>query len=261
MCPWLLRYPPVSTYGICLVAALVAAWIWARRRARPARLDPSRIDLLVPLILTFGLLGAWSFGRLTDTLTGASANSSVLVGAMLVSTAAGITYAILSRIPLGLLGDILAPPIALCIGIGRIGCFFAGCCFGKVCAQPTLLTGVIFPADSLAARAQGQGGATLPVYPVQLYESAACLLLALAIWRWRSNDARGITGQKFLAVGISYAAIRFCIEFWRGDNPPIFGLTFSQWTAIVMFLLAAATWMVRLHFQDRWHLRRPVQPT
>jgi phosphatidylglycerol:prolipoprotein diacylglycerol transferase len=261
MHPWLLHNPPISTYGTCLVAALLAAWAWARLRARRAALDPSRIDLLMPLILGLGLLGAWSFGRLTDALTGGggdSANSAVLVGSLLLSTAAGIGYALWSRIPLGILGDIVAPPLALGIGIGRIGCFFAGCCFGKICTQPTPLTAVTFPPGSFAALLQHQPAESLPVYPVQLYESAACLLLAFLLWRWRPTDLRGITGQKFLAVGLSYAAIRFCLEFLRGDNPPIHDLTFSQWGAIVIALLAAATWILRLRYQDRWHVRRPA---
>ena len=258
MLPWLLHHPPISTYGTCLVVAILAAWLWSRARARRAAVSQSRIDLLVPTVLAFGLIGAWLGGTLTDALTGASDHSHVLVGALLVSTAAGITYALLTKIPLGILGDILAPPLALCIAIGRIGCFFAGCCFGQVCAQPTSLTAVTFPRGSFAALFQHQSGPSLPVYPVQLYESAACLLLALFVWRWRPADHRGITGQKFLAVGITYAVIRFCIEFLRADNPPILGLTFSQWGALVIAAASAATWLVRLRYQDRWHLRRPV---
>jgi phosphatidylglycerol---prolipoprotein diacylglyceryl transferase len=255
MAPWLLHDPPVSTYGVCLVLALVAAWLWARARTRRTAIEPWRTDLLVPTLLAFGLLGAWLFGRLADSLAGTTDHSSVLVGAMLVSTAAGIVYALFSRIPLGLLGDILAPPIALCIALGRIGCFCAGCCFGKVCAQPTPLTAVSFPPGSFAARFHHPTAASLPVYPVQLYESAACLLLALFLWRCRVSNRRGITGQKFLTLALSYAAIRFCSEFLRADNPPIHGLTFSQWGAFVIASLAAATWLVRLRFQDRWHIR------
>jgi phosphatidylglycerol:prolipoprotein diacylglycerol transferase len=258
MYPWLLHDPPISTYGTFLVVAIVLAWLWARARAAHAALPPWRIDLLVPTLLALGLLGAWLAGLLTDALTGDPVRSSVLVGAMLLSTAAGITYALASRIPLGILGDLLAPPIALCVAIGRIGCLCAGCCFGRVCAQPTFLTAVTFPQDSFAALAQHQGGPSLPVYPVQLYESAACFLLAVFLWRWRASDRRGITGQRFLALGISYAAIRFCIEFLRADNPPIFGLTFSQWAALVIATASAATWLVRLRFADRWRLRRPM---
>ena len=262
MHPWLLHHPPLSTYGTCLVAALLAAWLWARSRARRAALDPSRIDLLLPLLLATGLLGAWAFGLLTDALTGQApgeTHTAVLVGSLLLATAAGIAYALWSRIPLGILGDVCAPPLALAIGIGRLGCFFAGCCFGKVCPHPTPFTAVRFPPGSFAALFQQQPAESLPVYPVQLYESAACILLALLIWRWRPADDRGITGQKFLAVGLAYAAIRFGTEFLRADNPPIkWGLTVSQCAALAIAVLAAATWIFRHRYQDRWHVRRPV---
>ncbi|HEY4330241.1 MAG TPA: prolipoprotein diacylglyceryl transferase family protein [Phycisphaerae bacterium] len=252
MHPWLLQNPPISTYGAFILMALVVAWLWARARARRAHVEPSRVDLLIPLLLAAGLAGAWLFGVLTDVVTRQPVHSAVLVGSLLIATAAGIGYAWASGIRLGILGDVVAPPLALGIGIGRIGCFFAGCCFGKVCESPTVLTGVRFPAGSFAALLQAQTGqlaagvnGSLPVYPVQLYESGACLLLAVLLWGWRRRDDRGVTGQKFLMLGIGYALIRFNLEFLRADNPPVGGLTFSQWGSIVMAGLAGITWVVR----------------
>jgi len=57
---------------------------------------------------------------------------------------------------------------------------------------------------------------------------------------------------------MGYAAIRFGTEFLRADNPLIRGITFSQWCAVVISALAAATWILRRRYQDRWHIRRPV---
>ena len=283
MHPWLLEHPPISTYGTCIVLALVVAWLWARFRARAAGVDSSRIDLLMPVLMGAGLLGAWGFGKFTDALTGELANGTVLVGALLTATAAGIGYALLCRIRLGILADICAAPLALGIGIGRVGCFFAGCCYGSVCAvpvRPAWLTGVRFPAGSLAyvhqvrvgelvvegTNSSRQAGSyigvqsSLPVYPVQLYESALCVLLAVVIWRWRVRDERGVTGQKFLAMGLGYAGIRFGLEFLRADNPPVGGLTFSQWGAILIAVLALTTWILRCRHATAWGLRRG-QPT
>src|SRR4051794_41063885 len=84
MHPWLLTYPPVSMYGVCLVAALVVAWVWARVRAKRAGVDASRVDLMMPVLLGTGLLGAWGFGWLTDQLTGEAVHGAVLVGSLLV---------------------------------------------------------------------------------------------------------------------------------------------------------------------------------
>jgi phosphatidylglycerol:prolipoprotein diacylglycerol transferase len=264
MHPWLLTSPPISTYGTCIVLALIATWIWLRGRAARAAIEPSRIDLLMPHLAGTGLAGAWLFGKLADRAVGTDDHAAVLVGSLLLATAAGIGFGIASRIPLGILGDLCSAPLALGIAIGRLGCFFAGCCFGKVCDHPTALTAVRYPAGSFAWLEQQHAGLlppdfagrSLPVYPVQMYESAGCLLLALAIasLRWPRIAGKAVAGERFLAVGIGYALLRFFAENLRGDNPPIHGLTFSQWTSLGILLLAGSTWFLRRHFAKLWHL-------
>jgi phosphatidylglycerol:prolipoprotein diacylglycerol transferase len=260
MHPWLLHSPPVSTYGAVIVAGFAAAWLWARTRARADGVEPSRVDLLMPLLLGMGLIGAWAFGRLAAALTHEASESAVLIGSLLVCTLAGIVYAILNRIPLGKLGDICAAPLAMGIGAGRIGCFFAGCCFGKASGGTTPLTAVHFPAGSLPFRDQIERGllpagsvASLGVYPVQLYESMFCIVLAAVLAR---RAGRGVMGERFLEMGLGYAAIRFVAEFLRADNPPIGLLTFSQWGAILMAFFAAATWVIRRRYATSLHLWR-----
>lgn len=263
-------------YGVCIVAGILCAWLWARwlakqwipRRDRQGAFAPnlagqtlphgrvpdfpSHIDLLIPLLVATGLLGAWLFGRWTDAATGEESHGAVLVGSLLIATAAGILYALAARIPLGVLGDICAAPLALGIAIGRLGCFFAGCCFGKEC--PTFL-GVRFPEGSFAYSAQVAAGklapnaaTSLPVYPTQLYESALCALLALFIWRFIRPR---VPGEQFLAMGLGYAVVRFLVEFFRGDNPAVVGpLTFSQAAAIAIALAAGITWLARRKIFD-----------
>jgi phosphatidylglycerol:prolipoprotein diacylglycerol transferase len=217
------------------------------------------MDLLMPLLLTTGLAGAWGFGRLTDLLTHEAAESAVLAGSLLASTAAGIAYALACRIPLGILGDICSAPLAMGIGIGRIGCFLAGCCFGKTSRGETFLTGVRFPHGSFAFLQQVATGQLAPeasrslaVYPVQLYEAAFCLLLSLFL-AW-SPGKRRVRGEQFLLLGLAYAIFRFNVEFLRGDNPPVHGLTFSQWAAILITALATGTFVLRRHYAEKLHL-------
>jgi len=262
MHPWLIHFPPVSTYGACIVIGLALAWIWARNRAPRAGVSPSHIDLLMPVLVGAGLLGAWLFGAWTDEATGNEGSGAVLVGALLIATAGGIAYAVSTRIPLGVLGDICGAPLALGIGIGRLGCFFAGCCYGRV-SDPQF--GVRFPRDSFAFLDQVHRGLlppdapqSLPVYPTQLYESGLCLLLALLLWGLGRRVR--VSGEQFLWVGIGYALLRFMVEFFRGDNPAVVqlgqaGLTFSQVAAVGILLLAAGTGVVRRRFAGRWGLR------
>ena len=179
------------------------------------------------------------------------------IALLLLGTLAGIGYARWTNMPLGALGDILAPPLALGVGIGRLGCLMAGCCFGKVCPEDVAWVGIRFPPGSFAAVWQGRWEESLPVFPTQLLESVLCVGLALFLWRWRCDNARGVTGQKFLAFALGYAAVRFGLEFLRGDNPPIGPLTFSQWACTAVSLLAAITWAARRRHADGWGIAYP----
>jgi phosphatidylglycerol:prolipoprotein diacylglycerol transferase len=251
MHPWLFNVPPISTYGACIVCGLILAWLLARRTAKSAGVDPSLIDLLIPLVVGAGLAGSYAFGWWTDALTDEATHGFVLVGAMIFATVMGIAYALIASLPLGVLGDIFAAPAALGIACGRVGCFFAGCCYGKISTFNLFPFCIRFPRGSFAFSEQVRAGlipaaadASLPIYPVQLYEAALCALLA-----WVLASRLGppkIPGERFLLLGIGYGLIRFPLEFLRADNPPaVGGLTFSQAASIAVGIAAVVTWVVR----------------
>ncbi len=132
--------------------------------------------------------------------------------------------------------------------LGKIGCFLAGCCYGRPCGVPP---GVRFPPGSLAFethRSAGlipQGGsASLPVHPTQLYEAAFGLALLAGLWLLRGILRR--RGSTLLAFIILYSAWRFGIEFLRDDpGRHTFGstiLTDAQIAALAAGAAAAAAW-------------------
>jgi len=235
-------------YGVCLIAGILLAWLLARSLAKGTGVHGSHVDLLVPVIMAAGIAGAYAFGSWTDFLTASPANGTVLLGSLLLATAAGIGYALLNRIPLGLIGDIVAAPIALGIACGRIGCFAAGCCYGTPVHSP--LPAVRFPQNSFAWRDQvarqllAGGTESLPVHPVQLYEAGAAMILAILLcWNFRQ---RRLSGERFLALAMAYPVVRFFLEFLRADNPGIYrGLTFSQLASIAVLGLAVGTLLMR----------------
>jgi phosphatidylglycerol:prolipoprotein diacylglycerol transferase len=124
-------------------------------------------------------------------------------------------------------GDSFAAPVAAAIGIGRLGCFHAGCCYG----MPTHLPwGVHFPnVDSL------------PRHPTQLYEAAFHLTAAIVLyWLW----ARGLfRGQLIKLYILSYLAYRFLTEFIRPEAQLAGGLTGYQWSALVLAVLFVWLWL------------------
>ena len=115
-------------------------------------------------------------------------------------------------------GDSFAVPVAAAVGIGRLGCFHAGCCYGTPTTMPW---GMKF--TELGHEITGVP-TNVPLHPTQLYESFAMLLVFFfLLWLFRH---RRFSGQVILAYALLYAAIRFVIEFFRDDpRGDLLGLT------------------------------------
>ena len=123
----------------------------------------------------------------------------------------------------------ITPSIVIGHFFGRVGCFLAGCCFGKPTSSPI---GIIFPDKSLAAQYYGEG---VKVVPVQLMEAIFLAILFLLI----SNISLNYSFSTYL---ISYGIFRFLIEYFRGDDRGILFQTVfspSQCISIIMVITGA----------------------
>ncbi|MFH1540968.1 MAG: prolipoprotein diacylglyceryl transferase [Elusimicrobiota bacterium] len=130
------------------------------------------------------------------------------------------------------LADVFA--VALIIGhaLGRIGCFFAGCCYGR---QTDSFFGIVFPENCLAPEG-------IKLIPVQLIGSVSLFLLFLFLlifWKRKRFD-----GQIFLIYTISFSCGRFFIEFLRDDfrGNTILGVTPTQIVSVVIFIISITIW-------------------
>lgn len=109
-----------------------------------------------------------------------------LYGGLFAVAGAGAAFCRMKRIPFLEAADLMAPWIAVSVGVLKIGCFFNGCCYGIPSGK---MPGVIFPMFSPAYGTQLYRGqidflsASLPVYPTQLFEAAAAFFAALLAWR------------------------------------------------------------------------------
>lgn len=118
--------------------------------------------------------------------------------------------------------DLIIPFLALGQAIGRIGCLFNGCCFGRI-------------SEKFGLYFESQG---LMLIPTQIY-SALLLTLVFIILRLLQNRPHR-DGQIFFTYLLLYSVKRFFIEFWRADNPVIFfGLTLFQVLSAIIFSFAA----------------------
>jgi len=121
-----------------------------------------------------------------------------------------VFYSKRHRAPLLAVLDVSSLCISLGHAIGRLGCFVAGCCYGKPTELPW---GVIF-TNPVAERIVGTP-LGVRLHPTQLYESAAEFLNFFLMW-WLSTKQK-FTGQIFGTFFILYGLERGTIEFFRGD--------------------------------------------
>jgi phosphatidylglycerol:prolipoprotein diacylglycerol transferase len=209
----------VHTYGFLLaVAFLLGLWVTSRQ-AKRAGLDPGKITDMAVWVLIAGLVGAklllvgveWRyFARNPRDAFSIFQSGGVFYGGLVAGILVAWLLSRRHRLPAWRTADVLAPGVAIGQAIGRLGCFSAGCCWGKATSVPWAVTFT----DVYAARQVGTPIDT-PIHPSQLYESAAVVLIFLFLL-WLAPRKR-FHGQVTLAYVALYSAARFVLEFWRGD--------------------------------------------
>lgn len=165
-------------------------------------------------------------------------SGSVFYGGLIGALAAAWIYLRKKKQKIGEYFDLLAVILPLFHGFGRIGCFFAGCCYGKECRL-----GFVFQNGI------GAGGNGVSRFPVQLLEAGLCFVLFAALLRlFLKNRFRNHLLSVYLGL---YSVIRFLLEYLRGDGyRGIYGpFSTSQWIGIAILLSLAV-----------YYIRRPLRP-
>jgi len=219
--PWLgTTHLFLPSYGVIFAAGALIAWWWFVARARSLDLPPEPVFNLAFYTLLAGLFGAKLTLIVVDSpyylahpaeILGTIRSAGVLMGGLVAGAGVFVWYARKQRLPVYELMDAMVAPVALAQGIGRLGCFAAGCCYGigtdSWCA-------VRFTSE--AAHDQTGVPLSMPLLPVQLIEAAFDVALAFALtlaWRKRLKPAGTVTWIYFIAYGVGRATI----EIWRGD--------------------------------------------
>ena len=140
--------------------------------------------------------------------------------------------------------DGMMPGMVLAHGLGRLGCFFGGCCYGGVTDSPL---GVVFPEGSPAAKTypNADGTGSLPVYPTQLFEAAFEIVFFAVLMLLCRKEKKKYTTALWC---IGYAVFRFALEFLRGDDRGATGflLSPSQLMSILLFVFGILLLLYRL---------------
>jgi len=261
MFPVLFHLGPLTihTYGTLLAFGILLALWLAQRRAPAAGLDADRVWNLGVYMVLAALAGAkvwlvfadWPYYQQNpgDIFSWSTLQAGgVWYGGLLTALLVLVLYARHGKLPYAKLGDVYAAPLALGHAIGRLGCFCAGCCYGKPTSMPW---GVVFTspyAHQLVGTPLG-----IHLHPTQLYESFweffnVFLLFRLGLGK-RPN------GQILGAYAFLYGLTRFTVEFFRGDpgRTLLAGGAFSLMQVVSVCLMLAGAW---LWFRPRFTVAR-----
>ena len=281
MLPTLLKIGPLTlhSYGVMLATAFLVTLHLMRRHAQKVGFDPDIVADGAFWTLIVGLAGTRVLHIIlfpgqyswTDPVGWVAIWRGGLVFQGALPACALFLYFYLRRKGKPFLKtlDMFAPYLPLCHGIGRLGCFLNGCCYGR---RTDFFLGIPFrrvpwdtsipPEGSLAfidhcnrygvealstywGKPFSEVHWSFPVHATQLYSSIALFLIFLILLQIRKR-ARNFDGVVLCSYLLLYSVFRFFNEFLRGDHNPqrLGGLSDQQVVCILSVLVVGALLVV-----------------
>lgn len=223
----------IHGYGLMIAIGLLAGLFIGEARAKRRGMNGDEIYYLTCLCAITGFLCAkilfciveWR-NFIRDPLSVLKMSGFVVYGGIIGGLLAGYLWCRARKLVFLDYFDVVLPSVAVVQGFGRIGCFLAGCCYGR---ETDSVFGITFTDSHFAPN-------HVKLIPTQLISSAGMFVIAgLLFWYARKPRKRGTVGCLYL---ILYSVGRFCVEFFRNDYRGEVGiLSTSQFIAI--FTLAA----------------------
>ena len=238
----------LPTYGVMVSAGFVAAISFVFAACIKRRLEVYKCIIAVCLAVMAGLFGSkllsiitlYSPHRITelllcDPLRLVTDSGLVFYGGIITGVPAAYLASKLLKFKISEYEEVIVPAIPLGHAFGRLGCFFAGCCYGF----ETKIFGVVYTNPECFAPTGKK------LFPIQLFEAAFDIFLfALLVFLiFRKNK-----GHLALPIYLScYSLWRFFAEFLRGDEVRgKFGVfSTSQWISIAFFCAATILFVLR----------------
>jgi len=222
-----------------VVAGIVALSVFAGV-ARRFGLQKAHILWLSFLTVICGYIGAVLFFIIENLIvyhdTGTIINFGLRAeGLPIAVTISTLIYAKVTKLSIWQLSDIGAPCLILYMAVYRIGCVLVGCCYGLPCDQPW----AVIYNDPNSAAPLGT-----PIHPTQLYHLIWNVITLVIIWLLRKVFK--VSGTLGLVAWILYLLGDFTIRFFRGNEPPVLGLSISKITDLMLIVTATYFFILRL---------------
>jgi phosphatidylglycerol---prolipoprotein diacylglyceryl transferase len=228
----------IYSYGIMAALGFLAGiltWHWlGRRETRP----PGFAADLGFWLLTSGIVGSriayvvanWAHYRAAPLeIIRIDQGGLIFYGGLILASGALAFFARHHRLPLWHAADFAVPGLAIGHALGRVGCFLNGCCYGRPAGDACC--GIVYPAVS----EPGRLFAGIPLYPVQLIESA-CLLVIWIVLLF-AYPRRKKDGGVFALYLVLYPPCRFLLEYLRGDaRQSWLAIDAAQTVSLALFL-------------------------
>ncbi len=262
MCPRLFAIGSFSmpTYGVLVAIGFLVGLFVVGRLARRVGLNADHVGNLAVYVFLSAIVGAKGFMILANadyyfsdpsrifSLSALQAGG-VFYGGLLAALATAFWFTRKYALPGLATADVFAPGLAIGHGIGRLGCFAAGCCWGKESSLPWAVSFT----DPLAHEFVGVP-LNVHLHPTQLYESFGTLAVGFfLLWLFGKAHSSGAIIGWYLVL---YSTFRFWVEFLRDTSERVFPgggpLSTTQWVALA---LVAAGVVVLLR---RGRVRHPV---
>lgn len=228
-------------YGTMLAIGVIAAVMLVLHRSKERGYDEDKILNMAIFAVIGGIIGGKLLYILTSldevakekSIAALIGNGFVIYGSIIGGVLGVVLYCRKNNWQLLKIFDLVIPSLPLAQGFGRIGCFLAGCCYGKPTAS---FIGVKFRPDSL-------GPSSAYVYPTQIFSSIFDFILAIVLLNLDKKQKKD--GRLFALYMIIYSIGRFFIEFIRDDPRGNVGiLSTSQFIGIFVVILGIALYNI-----------------
>jgi len=240
--PYILTIGPLEIgWGIIMgVAAAIVALPLFIVMARRIGLKRGQIIWLFFLTVVTGYIGALLFSIIENLIVyhyaGFVINFGIRAdGFPIAVTILILIYAKITKLSFWRLLDIGAPCLILYMAVYRIGCVLVGCCYGLPCDQPWAV--IYTNPNSLAPLGT-------PIYPTQFFHLVWNVIVLVIVWIFRKRFKA--PGTLSLVAWILYFMGDFVIRFFRGNEPPVLGLSLSEIADLAIVAVAAYFLILRL---------------
>ncbi len=230
----------IYTYGVVYFFGFLIAFLVFRKNLKMFGFDPSDAYVIYGIAISTGLIGAkilhpiiHTTSRITSSFENFLVSGGMYYGGLFMGIISVFLVAHFYYRRFGEVIDAVGPSIAFGHAVGRLGCFFAGCCYGSMTSLPWAIEFHSKVANAITGVPLG-----IPLHPVQLYESGLEILLGVFLMK-KIRTKTGGTGMIWGGYMVGYGVIRFFTEYFRGV-PKRMVLPFLNANQILSIILAVS---------------------